>query len=147
MGTTFVRLGECGFWMNDSVLELWLRLLALHLEDPASPDSTVSTIRDQWLLASRGSFSGSVPVGLDTVRASPGVESLVRTAIMSLLAALDAAPTTINKDTLNLMGFSGHFTRDVETRRLVEVGSAWVDLLDRKITSGAADSSFMPGST
>ena len=34
MGTTFIRLGEHGFWVRDSLLELWLRLAALHIKDP-----------------------------------------------------------------------------------------------------------------
>jgi hypothetical protein len=39
MGTTFVTLShetsgkEPGIWMRDGILELWLRLLALHLPD------------------------------------------------------------------------------------------------------------------
>jgi len=28
MGTSFVEIGGKGFWMQDSILELWLRLLA-----------------------------------------------------------------------------------------------------------------------
>jgi hypothetical protein len=35
MGTSFVSIGDHGFWMTDSILEIWLRLLALHVEDPA----------------------------------------------------------------------------------------------------------------
>lgn len=27
MGTTFVAIDDRGFWMDDSLLELWLRLL------------------------------------------------------------------------------------------------------------------------
>ena len=36
MGRTFVGIGEPrrGYWIRDSVLELWLRFLALHVEDP-----------------------------------------------------------------------------------------------------------------
>jgi hypothetical protein len=146
MGTTFVRIGECGFWMNDSVLELWLRLLALHVEDPVSPGSRAATIRDQWLFASRGYCNGCVPVRLDEALSAPEGERLVRAAIRSLLAALSTAPSHIDKDALNLMGFSGEFTADVDTRRLAEVGKAWLDLLDGKITSRAEDASFMPGS-
>jgi hypothetical protein len=146
MGTTFVSVGGCGFWMSDSVLELWLRLLALHIDDPTSPGSPEATIRNQWLLASRGYFSGCVPVGLDDALTAPGGEPVVRAAVQSLLTALATAPLHVNKDALNLMGFSGEFTADVEVRRLVEVGQAWLDLLDGRVTSRADDTSFMPGS-
>jgi hypothetical protein len=42
MGTTFVTIregntgDEPGFWMRDHMLELWLRLLALHLPEPTN---------------------------------------------------------------------------------------------------------------
>jgi hypothetical protein len=45
------------------------------------------------------------------------------------------------------MGFSaGTFTRDIETRRLIEVGRAFLDLMDGKIKSGPGDVPLMPGS-
>ena len=146
MGTTFVGIGDRGFWMRDSILELWLRLLALHVEDPVESGSLPTRIRDQWLLASRGFFTGCVPDGLEEAVSTPEGEALVRAAIRSLLEALGAAPSHLNKDVLNLMGFTnGTFTADIETRRLVEVGQAYLDLLDGKITSGPSDTSFMPG--
>jgi hypothetical protein len=146
VGTTFVGIGDRGFWMRDSVLELWLRLLALHVEDPVESGSLATKIRDQWLLASRGFFIGCVPEGLEEAVSTPEGEALVRAAIHSLLEALKAAPSHLSKDVFNLMGFTGGtFTADIETGRLVEVGHAYLDLLDGKITAGPSDTSFMPG--
>lgn len=73
MGTSFVGIGEPrrGFWMSDGVLELWLRFLALHVEDPVESGSLETRIRDQWLLASRGFFGGCVPVGLEEAVSTP----------------------------------------------------------------------------
>lgn len=147
MGTTFVGIGKRGFWMSDSVLELWLRLLALHVEDPVESGTLATKIRDQWLLASRGFFTGCIPDGLEAAVSTEEGAALVRTAIHSCLEALAGAPSHLNKDVLNLMGFSnGTFGADIETWRLVEVGHAYLALLDGKITAGANDSSFMPGS-
>ena len=148
MGTTFVALNEPrrGFWVRDSLLELWLRFLALHVEDPVESTSLATRIRNQWLLASRGYFTGCVPEGLAEAASTPVGEALVRAAIHSLLEALKAAPGQLNKDVLNLMGItSGEFTADVETWRLVEVGHAYLALLDGRITAGPSDASFMPG--
>jgi len=145
MGTTFVSIHDCGFWMSDSLLELWLRLLALHVEDPVEP-GTATRIRDQWLLASRGFFTGCVPDGLEESITSPDGETIIRAAIQSLMQDLSIAPALLNKDGFNLMGFSGTFTDDIETRRLIEVGHAFLALLDGKITAGPSDSAFMPGS-
>lgn len=145
MGTTFVSIRGRGFWMRDSVLEVWLRLLALHVEDPVESGSLATKIRDQWLLASRGYCTGCVPEGLEDAVATPDGSALVRAAVRSLLEALKVAPRHLGKGVFNLMGMSGTFVRDIETWRLVEVGQAYLDLLDGKIGSGPSDSSFMPG--
>jgi hypothetical protein len=147
MGTSFVGIGtqRHGFWMSDSVLELWLRFLALHIEDPVESGSLETRIRDQWLLASRGFFGGCVPVGLEDAVSTPAGDRIVRTAIGTLLESLKSAPKQLSRNVLNLMGFSGEFTADVETWRLVEVGEAFLELLDGKITSDPSDTTFMPG--
>ncbi|WP_088259203.1 hypothetical protein [Fimbriiglobus ruber] len=146
MGTTFVRIGGRGFWMLDSVLELWLRLLALHVEDPVESGAPATKIRDQWLLASRGFFTGCVPEGLEAAVSTPEGDKLVREAIGSLMESLRSAPPHLSTGVLNLLGFvGGEFTTDIETWRLVEVGHAYLALLDGKVTSGPSDSSFMPG--
>ena len=147
MGTTFVRIGEHGFWMSDSVLELWLRFLALHVEDPIDSGSPATTIRDQWLLASRGYFTGCVPDGLEEAVSTREGDRLVRSAIGSLMESLKSAPPGLHRGVLNLMGFGGpDIGVDVETWRLVEVGHAFLDLLDGKITTGPSDPTLMPGS-
>lgn len=147
MGSTFVHIGEQGFWVSDGLLELWLRFLALHIEDPAESGALATMIRDQWLLASRGFFNGCVPHGLAAAVVMKEGATLVRAAVESLLGALQTAPSHLSKGVLNLMGFGGcEFGRDVETWRLVEVGQAFLDLLDGKITAGPGDPALMPGS-
>ena len=143
MGSTFVGLGEVGFWMRDGDLEVWLRLLALHLEDPIEP-GTAQEIRDRWLLASRGDFNGCVPDGLEEAVATEQGARLVRAAVQSLLAALERVPARLSKDVFNLMGFSNPFTADIESRRMIDVGRAFLDLLDGKITTGPRDTVFVP---
>ncbi len=80
MGRTFVGIGEPrrGFWIRDSILELWLRLLALHVENPIESGALATKIRDQWLLASRGFFIGCVPEGLEEAVSTPEGDALVR---------------------------------------------------------------------
>lgn len=146
MGSTFVGIGDRGFWMRDGLLELWLRLLALHVEDPVDSGTAATKIRDQWLLASRGFWNGCVPEGLEEAVSTAEGEALVRAAIHSLLGALKLVPPHLGRDVFNLMGFDWTCTADIETRRLIEVGHAFLDLLDGKITAGPSDSSFMPGS-
>ena len=98
MGTTFVTLSRetpgkrPGFWMRDGMLEVWLRLLALHLPEPTdSGEHQATLIRNQWLLASRGYFGGCVPHGMEDACATQEGRAVIRRAIDSLLAALQQA--------------------------------------------------------
>lgn len=146
MGSTFVAIGQQGFWMRDGVLELWLRLLALHVEDPPAAPAVASQIRDGWLLASRGFFSGCVPDGLEEAVATPEGKAVVVRAIRSLMTALAQVEAPIDRRLLNLLGIEGRFDRDLEATALLEVGQAFLDLIEGKIGSDASDTTFMPGS-
>jgi hypothetical protein len=148
LGTSFVSRSDRGFWIQDSLLELWLRLASLHIDDPYPSGGVAATIRDQWLLASRGYFGGCVPDGLEEALSTAEGEALVRSAFGSLLKALASAPEFLGKDVFNLMGFSHcSFKGDIETRRLIEVGNAFLNLIDGKITTGPGDTPLYPGSS
>ena len=146
MGTSFVHIGEKGFWMQDSILEVWLRLLALHIED----DDEVSVgrkIRDGWLLASRGYFVGCVPHGLeDAVSTSEGRE-IVLAAIDSLMQSLRKGPPELDHATLNILGFDEtQFAQNLEAARFLEIGEAFKALIAGQINMDATSTEFMPGS-
>jgi hypothetical protein len=145
MGTTFVSVGEHGFWLRDSLLELWLRLASLHIEDPTEPGGVATKIRDQWLVASRGYFNGCVPVDIGEDISTAEGKKLVRDATQSLQRSLKQAPATIGGDALNLLGIEGRFGSVIETWRLIEVGQAFLDLVDGKITTTAEQDAPMPG--
>lgn len=147
MGTTFVTIdNSTGFWMRDGVLELWLRLLALHIEESPEEDFPGRRVRDQWLLASKGWFGGHVPHYLDDFASEKDGPQVIRNAIDSLLAQLKKAPARLDGPTLNLLGIEGTFVESFETCRLIEVGGAFLELMDGKIKSTARSTEFMPGS-
>src|SRR5262249_52171129 len=110
MGTTFISVRGNGFWMRDSLLELWLRLVSLHVEDHVDRDCVAHQIRDEWLLASRGHFTGCVPVHLEENIATEEGRTIVVTAIQSLSAALKVVPPWLDFNVLNLMGMTGMWT-------------------------------------
>lgn len=133
--------------MRDSVLELWLRLLALHVEEPVDEDRLARKIRDNWLLASRGYFGGHVPDGLEEAVSTPEGRAIVVTAIESLMKALAKGPEMLDHDTLNLLGFEGgEFVGDIEAESLLEVGHAFLALITGRIEADASSTAFMPGS-
>jgi hypothetical protein len=143
MGSSFVTIdGTTGFWMRDPTLELWLRLLALHV--PTQTSSVGCSIRDKWLLASEFSFIGCVPHGLEEAASTEHGRRIVRAAVESLLTQLRDAPAILDGGTLSLLGFDCGYG-DIETALLTEVGQAFLDLLDGKIRCTAESTKFMPG--
>ncbi|MEL7500794.1 MAG: hypothetical protein AAFN77_24590 [Planctomycetota bacterium] len=154
MGTSFVTItdgtagNEPGFWMRDEMLELWLRLLALHLPEPTDSGEHAATpeIRNKWLLASRGHFNGHVPHEMEFACANPERMKLVRTAIKSLMASIEASDSALSADTLNLLGNESCKYTDLERDRLRDIGFAFIDLLDGRINNTAHSTEIMPGS-
>ncbi len=157
MGTSFVYITPVsqsgadtfGFWIHDSILALWLRLLALHLPNPHD-DGTYKVsldIRNQWLVASLGCFQGCVPHGMEDACATSEGREVVRIAIKSLNDALEVIDNPIPKDALNLLGIEGIvFEAPEEKKRIQEIGYAFLDLLDGKLTSTVSSSSgISPG--
>lgn len=156
MGSTYVSITKApgtglapGFWMSDSILELWLRLLALHLPliDDSEAQNMMIEIRNDWLLASSGIFSGCVPHGLEYVCETAVGQSIVRQAIDSLMAALNESTAPMDCQTLNLLGIGGGtYSVDLDRSLLMDIGHAFLDLFDGKITQSYDPRKVMPGS-
>jgi hypothetical protein len=147
MGTTFINIGKNGFWIRDSILELWLRLLSLHIEEPVKDEVKVYSIRDKWLLASKGYFTGCIPVALEEAVSTEEGRIVVLKAINSLLNSLHKIPEKLDKNTLNIIGIEGSiFLEDIDPSDLIEVGKAFTDLIEGKIKMTASDTTIMPGS-
>ncbi|MDB5552482.1 MAG: hypothetical protein JWL86_2466 [Rhizobium sp.] len=159
MGSTFVTLGrdadgkrtadvkeEVGFWMHDSMLELWLRLLVLHLDEPEQADSLAAVTRNQWLVASRYGCVGAVPHGLEEATATDEGLALVKAAVASLDRILQRTTDPLSAQMLNLLGFAGEWDRAVDTADLSDVAAAFVDLLDFNVQSTASTKRPYPGS-
>jgi len=147
MGTTFVGIKQNGFWVHDSLLELWLRMAALHIEDTLDKQSLAHSIRNEWLLASRGYFSGSVPLNLEENISTSEGKALVVNAFESLISELEAAPAILHEGVINLMGFDGVFLEGIESYRLISIGESLMQLINGVKFAGPEDSSFIPGNT
>jgi hypothetical protein len=146
MSTSFVNINGNGFWMNDSILELFLRLLSLHIEDSREEQSPARKIRDAWLFASLGYCTGFCPVDLEMHTNSPEGNAVVLAALESLLAALKNGPPTLDKGVLNVLGTGGGFTQDFESTRLIEVGESFAALINGQVFGGPGSNIPMPGS-
>jgi len=159
MGSTFVTLGrdvngrctaevkdEVGFWMNDAILQLWLRLLALHIVETGQPSNFIAVIRDQWLLASQHGFVGMVPHDLDKATATDEGLHVVRNAVISLDHVLRDATEPLPPQELNLLGLAATFNVSIDPEDLRDVASAFLDLLNFNIQSTTSTQGPYPGS-
>ncbi|MER9563774.1 hypothetical protein [Mesorhizobium sp. M0571] len=146
MGTSFVAIGDKGFWMRDSVLSLWLRLLALNLETKADRADPLMLLRDEWLWQSEAEIVGAMDAHLDEAAADSATKASVVAAIERLLEALSRHGDKLPASTMNLLGFTNSWGLDYQTKGLVEVGRAFLALLDGRIDSEADSIEFMPGS-
>lgn len=148
MGTSFVSLdGEHGFWAIDGWLELYMRLLLLHLEDSPDRHSPCHMIREQWHLASSGRFSGSVPIFVDGVSSTLEGVRLMLTAIASLSRGLEHAPPILDKQVIRLLWdqqYDRPLPEIVETSKLVEISEALVKLIKGEMGSTASDKVYVP---
>lgn len=145
MGTSFVQISNKGFWLRDHILELWLRLAALHIEDSVEENSEAHQIRDRWLLASRGFSNGCVPHYFEEAVSTEAGKKVVVEAINSLVDVLKLAPEELDKGFLNILGITGGYRANIETYRLLEISEAMLGLIAGKVGAGPADTSFMPG--
>jgi hypothetical protein len=152
MSHTFVSLSRerpaPGFWINDGFLEIWLRLLALHLPEPNDRGEFRATypIRNDWLLASRGYFTGCIPHSLREAWEVEGGQDVVRRAIDSLHAALSRDSAPLDPATLDLLGIeNGQFTQALERWRFIDIAHAFLDLLDGAIEDDSSSNRILPG--
>lgn len=153
MGTTYIRAGSAnhahpGFWMRDGLLELWLRLLALNLEEPGPEDDVrnhlLRRIRDQWLMASRSGFGGCVPHGFEEFTADPVGMEIVKNAVERLNSALERSQRDLSPTVLDLMGWYDHQPfGEVAYWRMKDVAQSFLDLLNGHFDPAKAD--HVPG--
>ncbi|MDB4634041.1 hypothetical protein OAG76_01415 [Rubripirellula sp.] len=155
MGTTFVTItdgntgDEPGFWMRDSMLELWLRLLSFHLPEPSDLGDHKLTpeIRNRWMLASKGYFNGCVPHDMEFACSTKESRTVVKSAIQSLMKALDKDDSALDPNMLNLLGNEGCiFNQPIDRSCLVDIGYAFLDLIDGRFDGTAHSTEIMPGS-
>ncbi len=151
MGTTFVSIDKThGFWMEDGKLEVWLRLLALHIPEPSDHDSIEYRnesyeIRNQWLLASKGYFGGWVPHALEDFFLLPHGREIITLAMLSLRGEINHMTSPFTLEIMSLIG-GEHGGTTVTKEQLIDIDDGWNDLIAEKIIATASSTARMPGS-
>jgi hypothetical protein len=144
MGSSFTNFRGRGFWSRDALLEVWLRVLSLHMGDDVHKSGWQHDLRDQWLLASTGCFSGCVSASLDEfLTDSDRVAIILQTSersIQSLRAFGAFVPATF----LNALGLDGPFAADLPIEWFDLISDRFTALLRGELTTDASSSPVLP---
>jgi len=98
VGSSFVFVGDHGFWSRDWIYADWLLLLAR--EADAQDPSSLATLRDEWRLWGLVRPTGCVPGSFDEVAADPELCEQVLLLADSACAWLERLPADIPKPEL-----------------------------------------------
>lgn len=145
MGSSFVSRAGQGFWVNDSLLRLWLRLAALHISDGGIAEDGIGGLRDRWLLHSRESFVGCIDAGLDKFSADQSARDSIAAACEQLRDALERGEAPLDAGTLNVLGIVGlQFLGDVPRKDLRDLCESFLLLLADRFPATASDQVYIP---
>jgi len=141
MATSFVEFRTKGFWVSDSLLEVWLYFLAQAIDETHNPDTWLYQLQQHWFEQSRGICTGCVWVGLDDFATTDERAAIISALNERVVQRLDACGTTISKDTLNTIPSEGLvWLDDLATDELKRVGRFFIRLVRGELVTDAATS-------
>lgn len=129
---------EHGYWVDNSLHDLWLMLMALHTDLRLEWYAIESRIAHQWHFAAKHNVTGLTYDGLNKFLAEPGGFEVISSALQRLSDAISKLPEDLTNEFV-LMGFSYY---DIGTRKrsvLAAMAAAFGDLLQGKIRTKAGD--------
>ena len=137
----FVTLdGEHGFWVRNSFFDVWLAVLALHIERTEQNDSPEAKIAHKWLFAAKHGLA-ELYLAMEDLFSTEGKElEVARSAVASLRDALNRLPDHVHTDAFALLGFGTDWSfGSVPKREWLGLTAAFADLLEGKISAKAGD--------
>lgn len=144
MGSSFTEFRGKGFWCRDPLLEVWLRLLSLHIGDDVYKPGWQHDLRDHWLLASAGFFGGCISPRLDQFLTDEHrVSAILQTSersIQSLRAFGSYVPATF----LNALGIADRFGGELPIEWFDLIADRFSALLRGELTTDASTSPVLP---
>ena len=112
MGNSYVSFQDRNFRSRDTLLELWLRLLALNLPDEQyKKESWIHDLRDEWLYQASGMWNGVISPQLDEFCTTQERIDVVLASSDRTIERLKECGETIGARELGLLGL-GRFDTD-----------------------------------
>ncbi|BDS07412.1 hypothetical protein NT6N_24520 [Oceaniferula spumae] len=112
MGNSYVTFQNLSFRSRDTLLELWLRLLALNLpDDQYKPKTWIHELRNEWLFQASGLWNGVISPQLDKFCTTQERIEVVLATSNRLMVRLKACGDVVGSRELGLLGL-GSFEVD-----------------------------------
>jgi hypothetical protein len=140
MASSFVSYRGAGFWANDGVIGVWLRLLVREIDGHKAIPAWLAELREHWLVQARFGGGGSIDSGLDEYLIDDPRRNIVLSVIDGAFAQIVRYGGTISRDELNSITADAHgmyWTIDLPTGSFEAVGRAFGALLRGEITMNA----------
>ena len=144
MGNSFTKFRGKGFWSRDWLLEVWLRVLSLHMGDDVHKPGWQHDLRDKWLLLSNGGFSGWISPSLDDFLTDDERIAAVLRASERSIQSLRAFGATVPAAHLNALGLEGGFGKDLPIEGFELINDHFTKLLRGELTTDASTSPTLP---
>ena len=146
MGKSFTEFRGRGFWARDTPLELWLRLVTLHLRYRVwVEDAAFRDLRETWLIATSG-CQGCVgeSANLNRVLFNDDLVKIAVEASEETLKTIERLGPKLDHKYLNALGLPGTFMADLDAWKVVQVGEYFVRLLRGELQWEVRSSPLLP---
>jgi len=131
MGSSFTEFRGKGFWSRDGLLEAWLRVLSLHMDDDAHKPGWQHDLRDKWLLDSAGFCSGFISASLDDFLSDNDRIAAILRASERSIQSLRGFGAYVPAPFLSGLGLSGPIAADLPIERFELIRGCFTALLHR----------------
>ena len=143
MGSSFTEFQGKGFWSRDGLLEAWLRVLSLHMDDDVHKPGWQHDLRDKWLLASAGYFNGCISASLDDFLTEGDRVAVILKAAERSIQRLRTFGSYVPAAFLNAIGLSP-FTEDLPIEWFERIAERFTALLRGELATDASTSPVLP---
>lgn len=144
MGSSFTGFRGKGFWCDDSLLEVWLRVLALHLGEEVYEPGWQHDLRDHWLAMSGLNIVGCIHPSLERFLTEDERIAVILHVTERSMRSLRAFGKFVPAAFLNALGFTNSFPDDLPMEWFNRIADCFTALLQGELGTDASDSPVLP---
>ena len=146
MGTSWVGVGEHGFWLNDGHCELLLHFLANEVDRHPAPAPWLVKAGKHWRSWSLAKATGCIDFGLDQFMTTPDRAQELLTLVKAIRRSIRKRRTPLSEEVGRRPNSTlpYQFVGDIPRDWFLQAIDALSDLLTGKLKTTAATSPRLP---